>query len=340
MIGTLLFFGGRRSTFPWPRSSPGAPSWAARCSSSSSCPAVIALSRSVRPAHTLAWTHVRTVLHNFFPVCLSRGVVQVSAYVDSLLATLLPVGSVAALTYAQVLYTLPISLFGMSMSAAELPAMSGAMAGREDRAAALRTRLHAGLRRIAFFVVPSAAAFLALGDVIAAALLQTGRFRPEDAVYVWGILAGVGDRAAGLDDGPAATPGVLRARRHAHAASLRARSRRARHASRVSLRHRPAAAHRDRRPVGRCGTDLVGGNCRLVRVRAAPAFSQPAHWRDRGGGRATGDAVGGRRGRRGGRLASADCEVLAAPHHPGGAGARSVRSRLPRRRRGPGSPPA
>src|SRR5205085_1519533 len=47
-----------------------------------------------------------------------------------------------------------------------------------------------GLRRIAFFVVPSAVAFLALGDVIAAALLQTGRFRHVDAVYVWGILAG------------------------------------------------------------------------------------------------------------------------------------------------------
>src|SRR5262249_17185426 len=33
-------------------------------------------------------------------------------------------------------------------------------------------------------------AFLALGDVIAAALLQTGRFRATDANYVWGILAG------------------------------------------------------------------------------------------------------------------------------------------------------
>jgi putative peptidoglycan lipid II flippase len=39
-------------------------------------------------------------------------------------------------------------------------------------------------------VVPSAVAFLTLGDVIAAALLQTGRFGPADAVYVWGILAG------------------------------------------------------------------------------------------------------------------------------------------------------
>ncbi len=33
-------------------------------------------------------------------------------------------------------------------------------------------------------------AFLALGDVVAAALLQTGRFRHADAVYVWAILAG------------------------------------------------------------------------------------------------------------------------------------------------------
>jgi putative peptidoglycan lipid II flippase len=33
-------------------------------------------------------------------------------------------------------------------------------------------------------------AFLALGDVVAAALLETGRFIHADAVYVWGILAG------------------------------------------------------------------------------------------------------------------------------------------------------
>ena len=54
----------------------------------------------------------------------------------------------------------------------------------------VRRRLDSGLRQIAFFVLPSAVAFLALGDVIAAGLLQTGRFQREDAFYVWGILAG------------------------------------------------------------------------------------------------------------------------------------------------------
>jgi len=130
--------------------------------------------------------HVRVVTRNFVPVFISRGVVQVSAYVDALLASLLPTGAVTGLSNAQLLYTLPVSLFGMSVAAAELPAMSGAAVDH----AALRVRLDAGLRQIAFFVVPSAMAFLALGDVVAAALLQTGRFRHEDAVYVWGILAG------------------------------------------------------------------------------------------------------------------------------------------------------
>jgi putative peptidoglycan lipid II flippase len=132
--------------------------------------------------------HVRTAVRNFVPVFVSRGVVQISAYVDALLASLLPTGAVTGLANAQLLYTLPVSLFGMSVSAAELPAMSGDVG--LDKEDVLRDRLNNGLRQIAFFVVPSAMAFLALGDVIAAALLQTGRFRHEDAVFVWGILAG------------------------------------------------------------------------------------------------------------------------------------------------------
>src|SRR5207344_372084 len=59
-----------------------------------------------------------------------------------------------------------------------------------EAAAALQHRLDSGLRQIAFFVVPSAMAFLALGDVVAAALYQTGRFTHEDSIYVWAILAG------------------------------------------------------------------------------------------------------------------------------------------------------
>jgi putative peptidoglycan lipid II flippase len=134
--------------------------------------------------------HVRTVIRNFSPVFFSRGVVQISAYVDAYLASWLPTGAVAALAYAQTLYTLPVSLFGMSVSAAELPMMSGALGQAEEVAGILRTRLNQGLRQIAFLVVPSVVGFLVLGDVIVAGIYQSGKFTHNDVIYVWGILVG------------------------------------------------------------------------------------------------------------------------------------------------------
>jgi putative peptidoglycan lipid II flippase len=134
--------------------------------------------------------NVRTVIGNFFPVFISRGVVQISAYIDAFLASWLPDGGVAALGYAQTLYTLPVSLFGMSVSAAELPVMSGATGAAEEVADILRTRMNNGLRQISFLVVPSVVGFLVLGDVVVSAIYQSGRFGHADVMYVWGILAG------------------------------------------------------------------------------------------------------------------------------------------------------
>ncbi|MFN2427960.1 MAG: murein biosynthesis integral membrane protein MurJ [Candidatus Binatia bacterium] len=153
-------------------------------------PVVRRLARGVRPSLDLRSEGSRTVVRTFGPVFVGRGVAQISGYVDSMLASLLPIGAVTALANAQTLYTLPVSLFGMAVSASELPAMSSLVGNQEQVAGALRVRLQSGLGRVAFFIVPSAMAFLAFGDVIAAGLFQTGRFTAEDAVWVWGILAG------------------------------------------------------------------------------------------------------------------------------------------------------
>jgi putative peptidoglycan lipid II flippase len=187
MIATLIFWGARMPLpnlavrLAWGSVAGSALQFAVQL------PVIVTLVPDLRLRFGMS-EHVRTTIRNFVPVFVSRGVVQISAYVDALLASLLPTGAVTGLANAQLLYTLPVSLFGMSVSAAELPAMSGAVG--PDAQAVLRDRLNNGLRQIAFFVVPSAMAFLALGDVIAAALFQNGRFRHEDAVFVWGILAG------------------------------------------------------------------------------------------------------------------------------------------------------
>jgi putative peptidoglycan lipid II flippase len=153
-------------------------------------PTVFALAKKLRPTFDVGNRHVREVVRNFFPVFISRGVIQISAFIDVTLASLLPTGAVAAITYAQSLYTLPVSLFGMSISAAELPAMSSTLGTTDEVAVELRRRLDDGLSRIAFFIVPSAVAMLALGNVITAVLYQTGEFKRDATYYVWGILAG------------------------------------------------------------------------------------------------------------------------------------------------------
>ncbi|MGE0441895.1 MAG: murein biosynthesis integral membrane protein MurJ [Gemmatimonadales bacterium] len=135
---------------------------------------------------------VRTVGRNFLPALVSRGVVQVSAFADGIIASWLPIGSLTALTNSQLLYTLPVSLFGMSVAAAELPSLAETAAREAPAArnAALRARLAQAARQVAFFVIPSAMAFFALGKVVAGVVLQSGRFTAADSAWVWGTLAG------------------------------------------------------------------------------------------------------------------------------------------------------
>ena len=153
-------------------------------------PQVFALAHGVRPRLTGATESVRRVFRNFLPAFVGRGVVQISAYVDAWLASYLGNGAVSSFTYAQAIYVLPISLFGMAISAAELPAMSRAVGTAAEIGAYLRGRLSDGLDRIAYFIVPSSVALFALGDLIVHLLFQSGRFQRDNTIWVWQILIG------------------------------------------------------------------------------------------------------------------------------------------------------
>ncbi|WP_434390788.1 murein biosynthesis integral membrane protein MurJ [Melittangium boletus] len=153
-------------------------------------PSVLRVLGHFRPRVSTASESVRQVLRSFGAVVLGRGVVQISAYVDTSYASLVATRALSTLTYAQTIYLIPVSLFGMAISAAELPEMSRAAGAGEEVAGKLRTRLETSARRIAFFVVPSSAALLFIGDVVAGALLQTGRFTAADTRYLWYVLMG------------------------------------------------------------------------------------------------------------------------------------------------------
>lgn len=144
--------------------------------------------------NVLSWTRISSVqqiLKNFIPVVMGRGVVQLSTFVDSVLASFLPSGAVAAIGYAQSIYMLPISLFGMSVSAAELPAMSAEF-GAKDLIEKLKSRIFSARRKMTLFVVPSVFGILLMGDIVAQFLYGTGKFDQDTGDYVWKVLAGYG----------------------------------------------------------------------------------------------------------------------------------------------------
>src|SRR5207244_60717 len=117
------------------------------------------------------------------PLVLGAGVAQVSGLIDTLLGSFTGPGGVSALGYAQLIQVLPISLFGVSVTAVALPELArDVSAGGQGPAPneQLRARIAVGFRRIVFFVVPSSIACIALSREIVAALYQAGRVTVHD----------------------------------------------------------------------------------------------------------------------------------------------------------------
>jgi putative peptidoglycan lipid II flippase len=149
-------------------------------------PTVFRLTPHLRLSLSTRDAGVREAVRSFVPLVAGKGVVHLSGYVQLVLASFLAVGALAGLRYAQMLYVLPVSLFAMSVAAAELPVLSTIGA---ERLGELRARVESGLGLIAFLVAPTVVAYVVIGDLVVAALLQTGEFGQADTVQVWMILA-------------------------------------------------------------------------------------------------------------------------------------------------------
>jgi putative peptidoglycan lipid II flippase len=130
---------------------------------------------------------VREAISAFGPVVAGRGVAQLSGYLDLFLASLLAVGAQSALRYAQLFYLLPISLFGISVAASELPELSRLT---EEKVAEFLRRMQRSLRQIAFLTVPTVVGYLAFGYLLVGALLRTGQFQASSNWLVYLVLGG------------------------------------------------------------------------------------------------------------------------------------------------------
>jgi len=123
-----------------------------------------------------AWRRCVTALP---PVLLSRGIVQISAFIDTALASLLPLGSLAILGYAQTLYLLPIALFGTSVAAASLPALANVASPEAADRARFERILAAGARRLCLLGLLATGAGLFLAPAIVRVVYAGGAFDAE-----------------------------------------------------------------------------------------------------------------------------------------------------------------
>jgi putative peptidoglycan lipid II flippase len=152
-------------------------------------PLVLRLLKGFRLSASPRVPGVAEALAAFGPVLAGRGVVQLAGYLDVFLAGFLGAGAVGALSFAQTLYMLPISLLGMSVAAAELPELARL---REVPGASgeLLARVRRSLRQMAFLNVPTFVGYLAFGFLLVGALYRTGSFGAEDNWLVYLVLCG------------------------------------------------------------------------------------------------------------------------------------------------------
>src|SRR6266478_4102234 len=89
IIGALILFGRRVDLFPLAEFTAWGSVIGSGLQFGVQLPTVLRLVKGLRPVIDITNTHVRTVIHSFFPVFMSRGVVQISAFVDAALASFL-----------------------------------------------------------------------------------------------------------------------------------------------------------------------------------------------------------------------------------------------------------
>lgn len=132
--------------------------------------------RRAEPALKLNWrwrgTSERVVLRRLGPAVLGRGALQLSAFVDLALASLLAVGATAAIAAAQAVFLVPVALIGVAVAAADLPAMS-----RLTTADEIYERLGKRLLDTSYLVMGVVALYLASSIALADVLFNFGGLR-------------------------------------------------------------------------------------------------------------------------------------------------------------------
>ncbi len=115
---------------------------------------------------------IRALLRRLGPALIGAGVTQINLFVDTIIASLLPAGTVSVLYYADRVAQLPLGTIGVAVGTALLPTLSRLV--HEGNAAGARERLNRALEFGLFLTVPAALGLGVIGGPIVAVLFHHG----------------------------------------------------------------------------------------------------------------------------------------------------------------------
>jgi putative peptidoglycan lipid II flippase len=168
----------------------------------------------VPPSSELRHPALDRIARLLLPAVFGLAAVQVMVFVNTLLASLLPVGSISFLYYADRVMEFPLGVFGIALASASLPAMARQAAARDT--AGVASTLNFALRLAVYVSVPATVGLVVLSTPITRVLFQRGRFGPEDTAatavaliwYAVGLVGFAGARIAAQAFYAVARPGV------------------------------------------------------------------------------------------------------------------------------------
>lgn len=130
---------------------------------------------------------VRCVIRKMIPGMIGAGVMQINLLIDLQLASFLPVGSMSYLYYADRLYQLPMSIFGVAIGTALLPSLSKLWrANNTKHALQLQNK---ALTFSLFMNMPAAIGLIVLSHPLIALLFGHGKFSAADVAQTAPALA-------------------------------------------------------------------------------------------------------------------------------------------------------
>ena len=123
----------------------------------------------------------------FLPGIVGSGVIQINIIIGTVIASLLPVGAISHIYYADRLNQLPLAIFGIAMGIVVLPSLSKSI--KKESQKEINTTQNRSLEFCLLISLPSAVGLYFLANPIIYILFERGAFVAEDTIYTAKVLS-------------------------------------------------------------------------------------------------------------------------------------------------------